>query len=214
MEEAQEAAAATHALALAQAAATVQRGGVLVYPTETVYGIGGDPFDAAMVDRVRTIKGRDAHKPMLALTDRWARVADWMTNVTGVHRALMAATDAAGRPLAVTMLFEAGPGAPTALVSALGLIGIRRTPDPLGQALVAACGTALLSTSANQAGQAPASTFADLDPHIVEAADYAFDARHPLGGTPSTVVKVEGDGLVIIREGAVLKATLREVLAS
>ncbi|MEM8557745.1 MAG: L-threonylcarbamoyladenylate synthase [Bacteroidota bacterium] len=198
---------------LARAATVVQAGGVLVYPTETVYGIGGNPFDAAMVDRVRAIKGRDADKPMLAITDRWGRVTDWIAAVTDTHRALMEATDAAGRPLAVTLLFEAGPGAPPSLVSGVGLIGIRRTPDSLGQALVAACGTALLSTSANRAGEPPASAFADLDPRVVEAADYAFDAGRPLGGTPSTVVKVEDTNLIVIREGAVSEAALRGVLA-
>ncbi|MEM8598725.1 MAG: L-threonylcarbamoyladenylate synthase [Bacteroidota bacterium] len=212
MRAARDAAAQAHAGALAHAATTVQRGGVLVYPTETVYGIGGDPFDAAMVDRVRAIKGRDATKPMLAITDRWGRVAEWTSNVTGLHRTLMAATDEEGRPLAVTLLFEAGPGAPPSLVSQVGLIGIRRTPDTLGQALVAACGTALLSTSANRSGEPPASTFTDLDPRVVEAADYAFDAGRPLGGTPSTVVRVQGEALVVIREGSVSEAALRRVL--
>ncbi|MEL6772474.1 MAG: L-threonylcarbamoyladenylate synthase [Bacteroidota bacterium] len=212
MSIARDAVATAHAVTLAHAASVVKRGGVLVYPTETVYGIGGDPFDAAMVERVRAIKGRDAHKPMLAITDRWGRVADWITNVTDAHRTLMAATDDAGRPLAVTLLFEAGNGAPSALVSEVGLIGIRRTHDPLGQALVAACGTALLSTSANRAGEPPASVFADLDPHVVDAADYAFDAGRPLGGTPSTVVKVKDDALVVIREGAVRESTLRALV--
>jgi L-threonylcarbamoyladenylate synthase len=198
--------------ALRRAAAVVRGGGVLVYPTETVYGIGCDPFDAVAVERVRAIKGREATKPMLALTDTWDRVAGWVTGVTDTHRRVMGATDGAGRPLAVTLLFEAGTDAPASLVSAAGLIGLRRTPDPLGQRLVAACSTALLSTSANQAGQPPAASFAALDPYVVEAADYALDAGRDLGGTPSTVVRVEDGALVVVRAGAVDARTLREIV--
>lgn len=192
-----------------RAAEVVRAGGLLVYPTETVYGIGCDPANAAAVARVRAVKGRDADRPMLALTDRWGRVEPWLAGLTDAHRRLMQHAP----PLPVTLVFDAAEAAPPALVSAEGGIGIRRTTDPFCRALVPAAGTPVLSTSANRAGQPPAHRFADLDPAVTDAVDLAMDAGRDLGGTPSTVVRIEDGQLVILREGAVDAETLRRIAA-
>lgn len=192
-----------------RAAAVVRTGGALVYPTETVYGIGCDPARADAVARVRAVKGRDAHRPMLALTDRWGRVAPWLAGLTEAHRRLMQHEP----PLPVTIVFDAGGAAPPALVSPRGGIGIRRTTDPFCRALVAAAGTPVLSTSANRAGQPPAHRFTDLDPAVTDAVDLAVDAGRALGGTPSTVVRIEDGRLHVLREGAVAAETLRRIVA-
>ncbi|MDX1530437.1 MAG: L-threonylcarbamoyladenylate synthase [Rhodothermales bacterium] len=195
---------------VARAAAVVRAGGVLVYPTETVYGIGCDPADAAAVARIRALKGRDAAKPMLAVTDAWHRVEGWIAGVTDAHGRLMAHEP----PLALTLVFAAAEAAPPALVSPEGTVALRRTPDPFCRALVAAAGTAVLSTSANRAGLPPAHRFDDLDPTVRDAADLAVDAGRPLGGTPSTVARVAASGrLEVLREGAVDRATLERIAA-
>ncbi len=190
-----------------RAAEVIRSGGVIVYPTETVYGLGCDPADAEAVARIRAIKGRDADRPMLALTDTWDRVEAWLDGLTEVHRRLMQ-----HEPLPVTVVFDASPEAPPGLVSAQGGIGIRRTTDPFCLALIVAADTPVLSTSANQAGQTPAHRFADLDPAVTNAADLAVDAGRGLGGTPSTVVRVEDGRLVVLREGAVEAARLQEIV--
>lgn len=181
----------------ASAAACVRAGGVICYPTETVYGLGCDPREAAAVERIRAIKGRDADKPMLALTDEWARVERWVVAGTPPYRRLMEAR----RP--ITLLFAPGPEAPPALVGPDGWIALRRTEDAFCRALVAAAGVPVLSTSANRAGQPPAARSEDLDPAVTRAVDLVVDAGRPLGGVPSTVVRVDGDDVVVLREGAV-----------
>lgn len=193
--------------AVARAAEVLWGGGVLVYPTETVYGIGCDPHDAEAVARVRAVKGRDADLPMLALTDTWDRVESWLAEVTAVHRRLMQHEP----PLPVTLLFTASDTAPPDLVSASGEIGLRRTTDPFCCALVVASDVPVLSTSANRAGQPAAARFADLDPAVIDAVDLALDAGHDLGGTASTVVRVEEGRLVVVREGAVEATTLAAI---
>jgi L-threonylcarbamoyladenylate synthase len=198
------------ASAVERAVAVVRRGGVLVYPTETVYGLGCDPADAAAVDRIRAIKGRDADKPMLAITDVWDRVERWIEGVGEVYRRLMRHEP----PLPVTIVFEASEDAPPGLVSAEGGIGIRRTTDAFCRALVAAADTPILSTSANRAGEPPAHRFANLDPAVLGAVDEAIDAGYPLGGTPSAVVRVEEGALVVLREGAVAASVLHRIVAS
>ena len=191
-----------------RAAAVVRAGGVLVYPTETVYGLGCDPARAEAVARVRAVKGRDAARPMLALTDRWGRVAPWLANLTDAHRRLMQHAP----PLPVTVVFDAAEAAPPALVSAGGTVGVRRTTDPFCCALAAAAGTPVLSTSANRAGQPPPHRFEDLDPAVTEAVDLAVDAGRDLAGTPSTVVRIDAGRLVVLREGAVDAKTLRAIV--
>ncbi len=195
-----------------RAAEVVCAGGVIVYPTETVYGLGCDPTDADAVARVRAVKGRDADRPMLALTDAWGRVEAWLAGLTDAHRRLMQHDP----PLPVTLVFDASGAAPRALVStggtrAGGTVGLRRTSDLLCRALIAVADRPLLSTSANRAGRPPASRFADLDPAVAGAADLALDAGHALGGTPSTVVRIDRGRCVVLREGAVDAATVRAI---
>src|SRR5690606_9196641 len=139
---------------------------------ETVYGLGCDPSAAAAVARVRAVKGRDGDRPMLALTDRWGRVAPWLAGLTDAHRRLMQHAP----PLPVTLVFDASAAAPPALVSVEGAVGIRRTTDAFCRALVAAADTPVLSTSANRAGHPPVHRFADLDRAVKAAVDLAVDA--------------------------------------
>ena len=198
---------------LARAAAAIQQGGVVLYPTETVYGLGCDPRRADAVARIGQLKGRDASKPMLAVTDRWGRVDGWIAGLTEPHRRLMSAADADGDPLAVTLLFTPGPECPEALVGPGGLVGIRRTADPICRALVAACETAILSTSANPAGAPPPARFEQVEATIRAGVDAALDAGHPLRGTPSTVVQVAANGIEVLREGAVPADVVRRIAA-
>jgi L-threonylcarbamoyladenylate synthase len=144
---------------------------------------------------------------MLALTDRWGRVAPWIAGLTDAHRALMQHEP----PLPVTVVFDASANAPPGLVSPQGGIGIRRTTDPFCRALVAAADTPVLSTSANRAGRAAVARFAHLDDRVLDAVDDAVDAGHDLGGTPSTVVRVADGDLVVLRAGAVDTGTLRAI---
>ncbi|MDX1419665.1 MAG: L-threonylcarbamoyladenylate synthase [Rubricoccaceae bacterium] len=192
---------------MAAAAEVVRAGRVLLYPTETVYGLGGDPFAHRVVARIRRLKGRDADKPMLALTDAWARVDAWLTGRTAVHERLMAFEG----PL--TILFEAGPGAPPGLVGPEGWVGVRRTADPFCRAVIATSQTPLVSTSANPAGGPAPSRFDDVAPALLDGVDLAVDAGAPLSGAPSTVVHVAGEEVVVLREGAADAATVRRAAA-
>lgn len=195
---------------LAEAATVLRRGGVIVHATETVYGLACDPFDAAAVARVRAIKGRDADKPMLAVTDRWDRVAAWLASVPEPLARLTARLTEAG-PMAVTLVLPASAAAPPSLVSAAGEVAVRCSADETVAALVTASARALLSTSANQAGEPPAARFADLDREVIAAVDLALDAGRDLGGVPSTVVAVRDGRIVVLRAGAVPEAEVQRL---
>ena len=189
-------------------AARVRAGGVVLYPTETVYGLGCDPFAPEAVARIRALKGRDADKPMLALTDTWGRVGSWLSDVPDGARRLMAVEPAPS----VTLLLLAAPGAPESLVGPGGLVGVRRVSDPFCMAVIANQESAIVSTSANPAGAPAPSRFADVAPEILAGVDVAVDAGRPLGGTPSTVVRFDGNRFIVVREGAVPEGALRRLV--
>lgn len=193
---------------VAAAAAVVRRGGVLAYPTETVYGLGGDARLAEPLARIRALKGRDADKPVLVLTDTWARVAGWLGDLEGGLVRLMQHEP----PLPVTLLLPVNGTAPGGLVGPGGKVGIRRTTDAFCRAVIAAADTVLLSTSANPAGRPAPALFADLDPSIRAGVDLAVDAGRPLNGVPSTVALMDEEKLVVVREGAVPTEVLLRIL--
>ena len=193
---------------VAQSATCIRAGGTLVYPTETVYGIGGDALDAGVMECIRTLKGSDADKPMLVLTDEWARVSDWFAEVSDALRRLMAHS----AELPLTLLVRASEKTPKPLVGPEGMIGVRRTTDLFCRALIEATDTPLLSTSANVSGESSQALFEDLDPAILEGVDLAVDAGRPLTGVASTIVRVDGNGVQIVRVGAVDAQTIHKIV--
>jgi L-threonylcarbamoyladenylate synthase len=185
----------------------VRNGGVIVYPTETVYGLGCDPWRSEAVARVREIKGRAAAQPMLAVTHDWEAVERWFAVIPPLLSPLMVREP----PLAVTVVMAASDEAPPALVAPDGTIAILRTSDPVAAQLAAASGGAILSTSANRTGEPPPRQLAELHPAIVTAVDVIVDAGAPLAGTPSTIVALRDGRLEILREGAVSEAEIRRM---
>jgi L-threonylcarbamoyladenylate synthase len=197
------------AAGVAAAARAVRAGGVILYPTETVYGIGGDARRPDVVNRVRGMKGRDGSKPVLVLVDTWARVAGWIAGDDSGAAAIMQHDP----PLAVTLLVEATPDTPVDVVGPDGLVGVRRTSDPFCQALIAEADAPLLSTSANPPGEPAPWRFDDVAATLRASVDVAVDGGRDLPGVPSTVARVADGRVNVVRLGAVSAETLERVLA-
>lgn len=193
---------------VARSVPCIQSGGVLLYPTETVYGLGGDARDANVANRIRVLKGSEGTKPMLVLIDEWFRVAEWIERTTLLVDRLLA-----GMPdLPITFLLPASVDAPMHLTGEDGLIGIRQTTDSFCRELVVRANTPLLSTSANKAGGVPPVEFEDVDSEIRRGVDVAVDARRTLQGVPSTIVRLDGKTIHVIRKGEVDVQTIHEIL--
>ncbi len=199
----------TDAAGLRAAARAVRAGRVLLYPTETVYGLGGDAGRADVLQRVRHLKGRDADKPILVLTDVWTRMADWIVEPGDALRRIMSHEP----PLPVTLLMEASGRAPSGLIGPEGLIGVRRTADAFCRALVVASDTPLLSTSANQSGQPAPAELREVSVALRAGVDVVVDAGRRLPGVPSTVARVVDGAVHVLRAGAVDAVTLEGVAA-
>ena len=139
---------------LKQAARMVNAGGVIAYPTEAVYGLGCHPLDADAVLRLLRLKQRPVDKGLILIAADLEQLLPYVQPLSpALHRRV-----AGTWPGPVTWLVPARPETPWWLRGAHDTIAVRVTAHPLAAALCRAAGTALVSTSANRAGQAPART--------------------------------------------------------
>ncbi len=152
---------------VAKAAAVIKAGGVLAYPTETVFGLGCLPNDAASVARILRLKGRSAEKGLILIASQPAQLTPYTGTLSAHHWEQIAA--ASERP--TTWLVPAAPDSPAWITGAHTSIAIRVSHWPITQALCDACGSALVSTSANLAGNAPTTNAEQLDTTLIAGLD-------------------------------------------
>ncbi len=177
----------------------ISRGGVVVYPTDTLYGLGADPNNADAVKRLFQIKGRHADQPILLLLKDAADVASWAAEVTAEAGRLMERY----WPGPLTLVFKARRQVLPLLTAGTGTIGLRVPGNSTTRQLLAFLGTALTGTSANRSGSENPRTPQQAAAAVGNLVDLILDAGESPGGKPSTIVDVTGRNPRIIREGAV-----------
>lgn len=195
---------------LAAALETVRAGGVVVYPTETVYGFGGSLAPAA-VEAVMRLKGRDEHKPLLVLVPGISSVAglDWTPQARELAEVFW--------PGAVTLVLRDPHHLfPKGVRSSEDTVAVRHSSHPVAAALVAALGAPLTSTSANLPGAPPALSGEDAVAAVGIVAPGALIHLLDVGslppGAPSTIVDCTAETPRVLREGATPASRLRCVL--
>lgn len=173
----------------------MRKGGVILYPTDTVWGIGCDATNPEAVAKVYQIKQRDDSKALICLVDSDAWLQRYVRNVPNVAWELI---DAAVKPLTV-ILDNAINLAPN-LVAEDGSIALRITKEPFSNELCRRFQKAVVSTSANISGQPAASNYGDVSEEILEAVDYVCWSRRQehKPHTPSNIVKLTENGEVTI----------------
>jgi L-threonylcarbamoyladenylate synthase len=181
------------------AANIIKRGGILVFPTRCLYGLGADAFNADAVDRVFKIKQRPSQKPILVLIDRRIQLERLVSHISKSASRIMDHFWPGG----VTLVFEAGPAVPHHLTAGTGKIGIRLPGHPVAAALVGYLGRPLTGTSANLSAKPGCRRIGDLEPQLAQQLDAVLDAGELKGGSGSTVVDVTADVPRILREGEI-----------
>ncbi len=185
------------------AVATLRKGGIVAYPTETVYGLAVDPYNLHALDLLFSAKGRNREKAILLIVADQAQLADVTATVSPRAQALIDAF----WPGPLSILFPKHPELPEALAPGLDKICVRCPGADVARALCAAFGGAITSTSANASGEAPIARLADLHlPHIALGLDGGTLAPSP----PSTIVDAETGE--VLREGVVSRAAIAAVL--
>src|SRR6185436_16922211 len=166
------------AATLERAVRALRHGGVVVYPTETLYGLGVDATDEEALKRLVTLKGREEGKPISVLISDTAMLERVAASVSPAAVRLMSRF----WPGALTLVLPAAPGLSPLLTGGSGTIGVRHSSHPLATALVAELARPLTSPSANPAGAAPPCTVAEARVYFEDDVDEYLDGGSLPGG--------------------------------
>ena len=184
---------------LSRAAGLLRAGGVVAYPTDTLYGLAANPYDAAAIAQLYRIKGR----PVELAIPLIAAGVDQIESAGGVLTPLARRLAAAWWPGPLTIVLPAWPGLDPSLQAGRGTVAIRVPDHAVARMLADLCGWPITSTSANVSGAA-----ATQDPAVVRSAlgaslDGLIDAGPSPGGAPSTIVDATGEAPRLVRPGVV-----------
>ena len=200
---------------------TMKRGGVILYPTDTVWGIGCDATNAEAVKRVYEIKQRDDSKALICLVDSDARLQRYFRTIPDVAWQLIdlqplgdgsfpAETTVSkfqpgkNRPLMaekpITLVLDGAVNLAPNLIAEDGTVALRITKEPFSKELCYRFQKAIVSTSANISGMVPAQNYCDIDPELLDAVDYVCTSRRQekKPHEPSSIIKLTPEGLISI----------------
>src|SRR5262245_26816299 len=170
------------------AAGVIARGGVIAFRTDTLYGLGADPFNREAVQRIKELKGREDRKPILIV------ISDRNQAFRFIARSSLTFNHLARKfwPGPLTLIGKANEHVPVEITAGSGTIGVRLPDDAHVRELVNACGGALTATSANPASLTPASTAQTVEDYFGSAIDLIIDDGAATTNQPSTVVDASG----------------------
>lgn len=172
----------------------LNRGGVILYPTDTVWGLGCDATNSEAVRRIYEIKRRADSKSMLCLCDAIGRVDYYFDRVPDIAWDLWEVAD---KPL--TLILPRARNVAPELIAADGTMGMRITHEQVSQTICARLRRPLVSTSANISGQPTARCFADISDEIKQAVDYIVPLRQQETDNPAP------SGIIMVGDGGLVK---------
>ena len=185
-----------------QAVETMRKGGVILYPTDTVWGIGCDATNAQAVKRVYEIKQRDDSKALICLVDSDARMQRYFRQVPDVAWQLIdSLKESDAKP--TTLILDDAVNLAENLIAEDGSVGIRITNEPFSKELCFRFQKAIVSTSANVSGEPSPANFNQISKEIKDSVDYIVGCRRDekIEAKPSSIVKLGVNGEIkIIRK--------------
>ncbi|MEZ4361419.1 MAG: L-threonylcarbamoyladenylate synthase [Kofleriaceae bacterium] len=191
-----------------RAAAVLRAGGLVAFPTETVYGLGADAANAAALARLYAVKGRPRSHPLIVHLGDARELDAWGTDLSSTARTLAARFWPGPLTLIVCRSARVSPVA-TAELSTVGL----RVPDhPLARAFLRAFGGGVAAPSANRYGRISPTSAAHVVAELGDAVDYVLEAGRPRVGVESTIVDVSRGGAALLRAGGVTREALEAVV--
>ena len=181
------------------AAEVIYKGGVIAFRTDTFYGLGADPLNAAAVAKLRQVKGREENKPILLL------LADASVANNFIAESSAAFEDVARRfwPGPLTIVGPALANLPREITAGTGTVGVRVPAEESVRELVRQCGGALTATSANPSGREPARLAVEVLEYFGDRIDLIVDSGEVTATKPSTVLDVTTSPPRVIRQGLV-----------
>ena len=193
--------------ALPEAVAVLKGGGLVVYPSDTVYGLGAAASDERAVERAFAVKGRDAVKALSLLLANAADLEPLCAEVPLLARVL------AQRywPGPLTLVLRRSPAFRSAALGGGDTIAVRVPGHPFLRALIRALGEPITGTSANRSGRPACRSAEEAEQELGDAVDLIIDGGPSRAGLESTVVDVTRGLPVVLREGAILRAEVESL---
>lgn len=185
--------------AVKQAVRLLKKGGIVAFPTETYYGLAVDPYCESAVRRLYQLKARQADKPLLLLVENKGQLASVVERVPQQFLPLMEKY----WPGPLTLIFPARASVNKLITGNSGTIGVRISPHPMANALLAGMQGPLTATSANISGGEPAQTAADVEKIFGSSVDVILDGGPSAAGLCSTIIGLQNEHLTILRKGQV-----------
>ena len=189
------------------AAQIVKQGGLVVYPTETVYGLGCDPLNVQAVTRILEVKG-NRNKPLPVLA----------ASIVDAEKVAFVAPN--GKKLAakfwpgpLTMVFPKKQALPDVVTFGLDSVGVRIPDSDVALQLLSLCGGLLVGSSANRTGEEPPRSVQEMSDELKEMVDMVLDGGPTVQGMPSTVADLTQDKPRILREGPISLEEILDALA-
>jgi L-threonylcarbamoyladenylate synthase len=169
----------------------LKKGGIIIYPTDTVWGIGCDATNDKAVRRIFTLKKRMDHKSMIVLICKPENIESIVESVPEIAYDLM---ESWNKPL--TIVYDNAKNLAKKLIGGDQTIGVRVSRNKFNQELIKRLGKPIVSTSANYSGEPTPLLFADIDPGLLESVDYVVDyeRQNLTQAKPSTVIRIYDDG--------------------
>ena len=190
------------------AAETVKNGGVIAFPTETVYGLGCDPQNIQAVEQLLTIKG-DRKKPFPVLVAS-LKDATKIANVSSKGEKLAAKF----WPGPLTVVFAKKDALSEVVTFGLDTVGLRMPNNQVALSLIQQSGGLLIGSSANFSGEKPPRSVLEMSEKLKETVDLVLDGGPATQGTPSTVVDLTLDEPKIVRQGPISLEQILKVISS
>ncbi|PLX01675.1 MAG: threonylcarbamoyl-AMP synthase [Marinilabiliales bacterium] len=168
----------------------LKKGKVILYPTDTIWGIGCDATNSKSVQKIYKIKGRTESKTMILLLDAVENLHKYVNKVPDITPELISQSD---KPL--TIVYKGAKNISKTLIASDGTIAIRIVQDDFCRELIEKLGKPLVSTSANISGQPSAKYFNEISDEIKENVDYVVNLHQDkIGVKASTIIKLEDNG--------------------
>lgn len=193
---------------LKEVANVIKQGGIVIFPTETVYGIGTNGLDELAIEKLYNIKERPLNKPISLLVSDFEMIKKVTKDISDVEYKIMKKFF----PGPLTIILKKRDIVPDILTNGEDTVGIRMPDSEITRKLIEYVGLPIATTSANISGEKSGTNIEDIMTDFHGKVDYFIDNGKSKIGIGSTVIRIENNNIIILREGSIKKEEIEKII--